>query len=32
MQGYKVKVRKAKRLVRVRVRRMVAKVEWEGAM
>lgn len=32
MQGYRVKVRKAKRLVRVRVRRMVAKVGCEGAM
>lgn len=32
MQGYRVKVRKAKRLVKVRVRRIEAKVEWEGAM
>lgn len=32
MQGYRVKVRKAKRLVRVRVRRIAAKVECEGAM
>jgi len=32
MHGYRVNVRKAKRLVRVRVRRMVAKVAWEGAM
>jgi len=31
MQGYRVKVRKAKRLVRVRVRRTVANVGWEGA-
>lgn len=31
MQGYRVKVRKAKRLVRVRVRRTVANVVLEGA-
>lgn len=32
MHGYKVKVIKAKKLVRVRVRRIVAKVGCEGAI
>jgi hypothetical protein len=32
MQGYKTKVMKARKLVRVMVRRTVAKVGWEGAM
>jgi hypothetical protein len=31
MQGYKMKVMKAKKFVRVRVRRAVAKVSKEGA-
>ena len=32
MHGYRVKVMKAKKLVRVRVRRAVAKTGWDGAM